>query len=198
MSIPALFLDRDGVINQMVAYLGDEPFDSPQSPDGVVLVDGISKVVKWANYHQIPVIEVTNQPGVAKGKMSVDTADKIESRVQELVSNEGGRIDFIYTCPHHPQAVIPELRQECTCRKPKPGLFLQSASEHQIDLSHSVIIGDGAGDMAAGQACHCRTIMLLHNFNLPAKVEESRQALCDFRITTPEQAIPILKEIFKV
>src|SRR3989339_136496 len=93
---PALFLDRDGVINQMVAYPGDEPFDSPQKPENVTLVNDIVKIITWANSHQIPVIEITNQPGVAKGKMTQATADAIESQVHHLLNQHGAKINKIY------------------------------------------------------------------------------------------------------
>lgn len=191
-----LFLDRDGVINQMVAYPGDEPFDSPQKPEDVVLVDGIIDIIKWANDKNIPVVEITNQPGVAKGKMDQSKADAIESRVHQLLSEKNVFITKTYICPHHPRGIVPELTQECLCRKPKPGLLLQAASELNIDLSKSIFLGDGASDVEAGLTAKCQTIIYIHNLNLPKKVEEAKNAPANFKTNSLSLVIPILEKFF--
>ena len=193
----ALFLDRDGVVNEMVTYPGDEPFDSPQKPEDVVLVEGIVKAIKWCNDRKIPVIEITNQPGVAKGKMTKETAQEIELKVQQLLAKEGAKVDRIYTCPHHPRGRVPELTMDCDCRKPKPGLLIKAAHELNIDLGQSVVLGDGSSDVGAGQAAGCKTIIYIHNNNLPNKVEEARQGPADYKVNDLSEVIKLLTEVLE-
>src|SRR3989344_302286 len=117
--IRALFLDRDGVISRMVKY--GYGWDSPQKPEDVRLVKDIEKVISWANRNNILVVKVSNQPGVAKGKMDQKTADSIEGQIHKLLEEKNAFIDKSYICPHHPDAVIPELKKNCDCRKQQPG-----------------------------------------------------------------------------
>lgn len=168
---PALFLDRDGVINKMVKY-GDS-WDSPQKIEDVKLTTGIVEVIKWSNERSIPVIEISNQPGVAKGKVDQETASAIQQRVEKLLVKGGARLDGVYICPHHPNGVVPELTGECNCRKPKPGLLLRAAKEMGIDLKKSVFVGDKDTDALAGKAAGCMTILYLHDEDEPEKVARS-------------------------
>jgi D-glycero-D-manno-heptose 1,7-bisphosphate phosphatase len=156
----ALFADRDGIMNRMVRYSYD--WDSPQDPEDVVLVDGIEEVISWANKNGIPVIEISNQPGVAKGKMSQETSDAIEAKVHQLLKEKGVYIDKTYICPHSPRAVVASLSIDCDCRKPKPGLLLSAASELDINLSRSVFLGDKDTDVTAGQRAGTKTILYIH------------------------------------
>jgi len=181
----AIFLDRDGTINHMVAYSGSEPYDSPQRPEDITIVDGIKEIISWAKRNNLLVVEITNQPGVAKGKMSQETADNIQATIHSQIPP----LDKIFICPHLSS-------DNCICRKPKPGLLIQAATELNIDLTRSIFIGDGAVDVLAGQAVGCKTIILLHNNNLPAKVEEAKNAPADYRVTSFSEVIPILENFF--
>lgn len=167
----ALFLDRDGVVNHMVLYNGS--WDSPQSPKDVKLVKGIEKVISWANKNKILVIEISNQPGVAKGKMTQKISDAIEKKIHQLLKLEGATVNKIYICPHHPKAVIPKLKRKCNCRKPNPGLFLKAAKELKIDLKKSVFLGDKASDVEAGQNAGCKTILYFHKEDVREKIEQA-------------------------
>ena len=195
MQAKALLVDRDGVINRMVLY-GDQ-YDSPQSQDDVKLVLGIESVISWANQRRILVIEITNQPGVAKGKMTQKTADQIENRVHKLLLARGAKINKIYICPHHPKGVVMALTKECDCRKPKPGLLRQAARELNIDLTKSVFLGDGAADDQAGKSVGCFTILLDHEENEPKKVEEARIVKPHHRVRSLNKVVPILAKYFK-
>lgn len=196
MKRPALFLDRDGIINQMVSYPGAQPFDSPQTPSDVKLVNGIVDIIKWANDRGLLVIEVTNQPGVAKGKMSQTTANAIEARAHQLLTDRGVKIDKTYTCPHHPSGVYPQLAKKCDCRKPKPGLLLQASKQFNLDLTKSIILGDSLPDVGAGLAVGCKTIIYIHNHNLSNKVTEAHHAPADYQVTSLTQVIPLLEKFF--
>lgn len=191
----AFFLDRDGVINRMVKY--DYDWDSPQNPQDVRLVNGIEKVILWANKHKILVVEISNQPGVAKGKMSQEMSDVIEEKVHQLLKEKGVFVNKTYICSHHPQAVVPELKIVCDCRKPKPGLLLMASKELNLDLRKSVILGDKASDAEAGKNAGCKTVLFIHDEDVESKVEASKQAEADYKILGISEAVPILQKIFK-
>lgn len=193
----ALFLDRDGIINRMVEYPGEEPFDSPRSPEDVVLIKGIEKIIAWANKKRLPVIEITNQPGVAKGKISQKKSDAIEFRIHKLLREKGVKIDRTYICPHHPKGVVIELTKVCNCRKPKPGLLLQAAKEQNIDLRKSLFLGDGAPDIEAGRLAGCKTVILLHDQNLSQKIKEAKKSNADYQAVNLNQAFGIVTTFFK-
>lgn len=169
----ALFIDRDGVINHMIEDQ-TEGFDSPQSISDVRLVDDIVEVISFCNNHDIPVIEISNQPGVAKGKMSLEQLDAVEKRVHDLLLVNGAQIDTTYRCLHHPNAVVESYKVLCDCRKPKPGLFFQATSELDIGLSESVFLGDKVSDMEAGIAAGCKTLFFSHENDTPEKVAKNR------------------------
>lgn len=157
----ALFLDRDGVVNRMIKY--ETGWDSPQSPRDVALVPGIIEIIKWANERSVPVVEISNQPGVAKGKMSEETSTAIQLRVEELLKQNGAKIDAVYICPHR-------STDRCECRKPKPGLLLRASREMNINLKKSVFLGDNESDALAGKAAGCTTVLFLHDEDEPEKI----------------------------
>lgn len=189
----ALFLDRDGVICHMVNC--PSGFDSPQQVEDVKLVKGIADVIKLAKSKNWRVIEISNQPGVAKGKQTQQLATNIEARVHTLLKEQGAHVDAVYICNHHPQGVISKLAVECDCRKPKPGLLLRAASEHNIDLPSSIFYGDKATDVQATRAAGCKSMILLHDEDAPEKVSESRNAPADFKVTSHKEAYGIIARL---
>lgn len=192
----ALFLDRDGVMDRIVKNAGG--WDSPQKSQDVSLVKGIEKVILWANQQKIPVIEISNQPGVAKGKMDQKTADAIEAKVHQLLKEKGATIDKTYICPHHPEAVIPELKEVCDCRKPKPGLLLKAARELDIDLGKSIFIGDNATDVEAAKNAGVKSLIYLHNEDEPDRVRRAKLAKADFKASSMQEALKKLEDHFKL
>lgn len=193
--VPVLFIDRDGVINHMVSSKS-EGFDSPQRSEDVRLVKGIADVIVWLNKQRIPVIEITNQPGVAKGKMDMKTLESIEARVHDLLKQSGVTIDYVYRCLHHPRGVVSELTVECDCRKPKPGLLIKAAAKLHIDLKRSIMLGDNASDVEAGKNAGCKTIIFIHEEDTPEKIEKAKKVEADFKITKISEIIPILENFF--
>lgn len=189
-----LFIDRDGVINRMVRYYYG--WDSPQKEKDVELVSNIEKVIFWANKNGIPVVEVSNQPGVAKGKMDQKTSDAIEAKVHLLLKYKGVYIDRKHICSHHPKAVVSRLRVICDCRKPKPGLLRQAAQELKIDLKKSIFLGDKASDIKAGRTCGCKTMVFLHKEDEEDKIEELKKIKADFSLLEITESIPIMEGIF--
>lgn len=184
----ALFLDRDGVINRMIRY--ETGWDSPQSPRDVALVPGIIEIIKWANERSVPVVEISNQPGVAKGKMSEETSTAIQLRVEELLSQNGAKIDAVYICPHR-------STDRCECRKPKPGLLLRASREMNIDLKNSVFLGDNESDALAGRAAGCATILFLHDEDDPSKIRSSKSTKSpDHKVKFLIGVLPLLATMY--
>lgn len=152
----AIFLDRDGVINKYVGFLRDiNEFE---------LIDGVTEAIRGINESGYLAIVVTNQPVIARGEVTFDELQEIHNKMETLLGKEGAYLDAIYYCPHHPhrgyKGEIPELKFDCECRKPKPGMLLQAAKDFNIDLGKSWMIGDGERDMVAGQAAGCRVAFI--------------------------------------
>lgn len=152
----AIFLDRDGVINKYVGFLTDiEQFE---------LNDGVTEAIKKINDNGYLAIVVTNQPVIARGEVTFEELEQIHYKMETLLGLDGAYVDAIYYCPHHPhkgyEGEVPELKIECECRKPKPGMLIQASKDFNIDLSKSFMIGDGENDMQAGINAGCATIYI--------------------------------------
>ncbi|OHA88495.1 MAG: hypothetical protein A2653_00990 [Candidatus Zambryskibacteria bacterium RIFCSPHIGHO2_01_FULL_43_25] len=192
----ALFIDRDGVINRLVKY--DSGWDSPQKPQDVKLIKDVEKIISWANLQKIPVIEISNQPGVAKGKIDQKTSDAIEKKVHQLLEEKGAFIDKVYICPHHRKATVPRLRKNCNCRKPKPGLILKASRQLGINLEKSIFLGDKASDVDAATKAGVKSLIYLHNKDESNKNKEARQAKADFKTSSTKEILQILRNFFKL
>lgn len=152
----AVFLDRDGTVNKYVGFLRDiGEFE---------LEDGAAKAVRKINASGYLAIVVTNQPVIARGEVSFEELQEIHNKMETLLGEQGAYLDAIYFCPHHPhkgyEGERPELKIDCECRKPKPGMLLQAARDFNIDLENSWMVGDGENDIAAGNRAGCRTALV--------------------------------------
>ncbi len=190
----AVFIDRDGVINQMVSYNGK--FDSPKSASDVKLVDGVTEVISWLNKKNIPVVEITNQPGVALGKFDLQTLEDIEKKVHYLLSKKGVKIDKVYRCLHHPESVVEDLKIICNCRKPKVGMLIQASKDLEIQLTESILLGDNATDIEAGKQVGSKTILFFHPNDIPEKVNIKKNSQPDFIVHSHLEVLQVLKEKF--
>jgi len=158
--IKAVFLDRDGVINELVYYQEQGIIDSPFATEQFKLLPRVGEAIKNLNDGGYKLVLVSNQPGIAKGHMSDETFYKIRQKMTEELAKEGAFLDGEYYCFHHPEAKVDRLKANCECRKPKPGLLLRAAEEMNIDLSQSWMIGDGLTDVKAGKSAGTRTVLL--------------------------------------
>lgn len=152
----AIFLDRDGTINKYVGFLRDiNDFE---------LCDGAAEAIKRINDSGYLCIVITNQPVIARGEVTVEELDLIHNKMETLLGQEGAYIDALYYCPHHPdsgfEGEVKELKIDCDCRKPKPGLLLRAAQDFNISLADSWMIGDGKNDIGAGKAAGCKTVLI--------------------------------------
>jgi D-glycero-D-manno-heptose 1,7-bisphosphate phosphatase len=156
----AVFLDRDGVINRYAYRSEFGTIDSPAHPAEFSLLDGAGEGIAALNRIDLPVIVISNQPGIAKGKFSPALLDAINEEMRAQLARHGARVDAIYYCRHHPEGTVPEYRTDCDCRKPKPGLFVRAAAERNLDLAACFGIGDGVPDVLAGRAAGVTTLLL--------------------------------------
>jgi D,D-heptose 1,7-bisphosphate phosphatase len=141
---PAAFLDRDGTIIEDPGYLGD--------PDKIHFLPGAHEALRALRAAGYRLIVLTNQAGVARGIITETDVQRVNDRLQELLSDAGVPVDAIYYCPHHADAGSPEYRRDCHCRKPGPGMVERARRDFRLDLGRSVIIGDHSSD--AGVARH--------------------------------------------
>jgi len=149
----AVFLDRDGVIIKDVNLLTDS--------DAIFFFNGVPDALNKLKNSGFKLIVVSNQTVVARGLATENDVKKINSKIKRKIVELGGpTFDKIYFCPHHPNATLPEYRKKCECRKPRTGMFFQAATDYNIDLSSSYMIGDRITDIVAGKDAGCKTILL--------------------------------------
>ena len=152
MSDRAVFLDRDGVVVELVWDAVDESFEGPNVEDDVRLVPGAADAIRRIRSLDYRTVVVSNQPGAAKGKASHEDLREAHEHVVRLLAEQGVAIDDYRYCLHHPDAVDPSLAGACDCRKPKPGMLLEAAADLDLDLARSWMIGDSDVDAEAGRA----------------------------------------------
>lgn len=155
----AIFLDRDGTINKYVGFL--------RSAEQFELLPGAAEAIQKMNISSYLSIVVTNQPVIARGEVTVRELDEIHNKMETLLGLEGAYINGLYYCPHHPhkgyEGEVAELKIDCDCRKPKPGMLRKAAEDFHIDLSESWMIGDSENDIKAGIAAGCKTALISEN-----------------------------------
>jgi D-glycero-D-manno-heptose 1,7-bisphosphate phosphatase len=156
----AIFLDRDGIINAMVYQPEFGLIDSPANPDEFVLLPGVGEAVKQINQMGFLAIVISNQPGVAKGKFTLDLLEATKQKMYQELAAYDAHLDAVYYCLHHPDAAVPAYRVKCDCRKPRPGLLLQASEEWGIALQDSYFVGDGISDIVAGHYAGCKTFLV--------------------------------------
>jgi histidinol-phosphate phosphatase family protein len=153
---PAVFLDRDGTLN--------EEADGLRSIDQLRLIPGVAGAVQDLNRAGFRVVVVTNQPVIAKGFVTEAELRLIHNKLESLLGLEHAYVDRIYYCPHHPDAGFPgerpDLKVACSCRKPHPGMLLQAARDLNIDLKRSWMVGDTTIDMQCAKNAGVRSILV--------------------------------------
>jgi len=156
----AIFLDRDGVINEIVYFPELGVLDSPLNPRQFRLLPGVAEAIRVFNSLGLKVVIVSNQPSIAKGKMTEEAFRKVRLKMKRELEKRGAHIDAEYYCFHHPSARDARYRVNCDCKKPKPGLLLRAAKDLELDLSRCYIIGDSLTDVKAGRAVGCRSFLV--------------------------------------
>lgn len=154
----AIFLDRDGVINEEVNNL--------YKIEDIKIILGVPESLALFKKNGFKLFVVSNQPVIARGWATEEEIDKINNEINLQIKKESGiEIDKFFFCPHHPNANLEKYRITCNCRKPNPGLILRAAEEFCIDLSQSWMIGDRTSDIEAGKRAGCKTILIQRDYS---------------------------------
>jgi D-glycero-D-manno-heptose 1,7-bisphosphate phosphatase len=156
----AVFLDRDGVINELYYDDNQGVIDSPFHPNQFTLFPKVGDAINTFHKLGYLVVIISNQPGIAKKHFSEKTFEAIQQKMKDELQNSNSFVDAEYYCFHHPEAKIDKYKKTCDCRKPNPGMIKQAAREYEIDLSQSWMIGDSAVDIEAGATAGCKTIFI--------------------------------------
>ncbi len=148
----AVFLDRDGTINEEVGYLS--------RLDHLRLFPSVSEAIRLINESGMKAVVITNQSGVARGFFTEAFVETVHERINEILQEKGARIDRFYFCPHHPVYGNGPYKKACACRKPEPGLLFLASDEMDIDLTRSYVIGDMLKDIDAGKKVGAKGILV--------------------------------------
>ncbi|MFH0702665.1 MAG: HAD family hydrolase [bacterium] len=153
LSRPTVFLDRDGTLIEEVGYIKDIK--------DIKFIGKAVESIKKLNEHNILVILISNQSGIARGYFKETDVENINNRIKELLTEKDAYLDGIYYCPHHPDGIVKEFSKDCDCRKPKAGLIYQALNDFQeIDLKKAYVIGDKATDIELARNVGCKGILL--------------------------------------
>ncbi len=185
----AIFLDRDGTLNEEVGYLDDD--------DKLAIFPEAFEAVRLINQSGMKTVVITNQAGVAKGFFTEDFVRHINGRIQEMLLDQGAVIDRFYYCPHHPTEGVDPYRRICDCRKPEPGLLKQAAADLDIDLARSYMIGDHLRDVETAHRVGAKGILVMtgHGSDQLKTAEVSASNQPDFIATGILEAVNwILKD----
>ncbi len=177
----AIFLDRDGTINEDPGYISD--------PEKVLLIPGSAQALSILKSYGFKLVVISNQSGIARGLMKREDVDKVNEKINRLLSDFNVTIDAFYYCDAHPDFSSPE---QCACRKPSPKMVFEAADELQIDLGKSFFIGDSVTDIQCGKNAGLKTILvktgkgkenlylLQKENNFPTFVAENLLNACEF------------------
>ena len=149
----AVFLDRDGVLNSDNGYVS--------KVDDFEFIDGVIEACKALKEKGYLLVVITNQSGIARGYFSEEQFHTLTEWMDWSLADRGVDLDGIYYCPHHAEKGIGEFKIECDCRKPKPGMLLSAIEELNIDITHSLLVGDKVSDLQAGLAAGIKTNYLV-------------------------------------
>lgn len=152
MKKPAVFIDRDGTINEQLGYINHL--------SRFVILPGVSEAVRLLNKNNWWAIIVSNQGGLARGYYPMELVDEIHAFLKSSLKEQGAIIDGIFFCPHHPAGVVPEYSTECDCRKPETGLVDKALEAFDIDMSSSYVVGDRHVDIELASRLNLKGVLV--------------------------------------
>ncbi len=156
MGRTAVFLDRDGTINEQMGYINHV--------SRFHLLEQAAEAIRLLNERGVPVVVVTNQSGLARGYFPARVLDDVHRKMAQQLAEAGARVDAVYVCPHHPEAREERYRRACDCRKPGIGLFRQAERDLDLDLRRSFVVGDRWSDLKAAAACGATGVLVLTGY----------------------------------
>ncbi|MCX5635010.1 MAG: HAD family hydrolase [Planctomycetota bacterium] len=183
----AVFLDRDGTLVEDPGYIN--------SPEQVKLLDGAAKALIELKAMGYKLVVATNQSGIARGIFTEKTLVEIHERLKQLLAENDAYLDNIYYCPYLPDGVIAKYRKDSDWRKPKPGMLLVAASEMDIDLAQSWIIGDSSRDVQAGKSAGCKTILI--DNPLQGRLARHSDSNPDHTAVNITEAVNVIKKYYR-
>jgi D-glycero-D-manno-heptose 1,7-bisphosphate phosphatase len=158
MKIPAVFMDRDGTINEQMGYINHI--------SRFILLTGAAEAIRLLNRHRYLAIIVSNQSGVARGYFPLQLVEDVHSHMRELLKKENAVIDGIFFCPHYRTGVVSEYTAECDCRKPRTGLIKSACETFDIDMTNSYVIGDRCTDIEFAKRANLKGILVKTGYGL--------------------------------
>lgn len=173
----ALFLDRDGVVNDLVYYPSHGEWESPRHVDDLRIRSGVAPALRDANSRGWLVFLITNQPSFAKGKCPLQDLENVHARVLDSLAAEGVVITDSYVCYHHPDAIVPGYGA-CECRKPSPFFIRKAAIDYDVDLTRSWMAGDQGTDIEAGRRAGCRTALVEYEHSRDKRGSAAPDLVC--------------------
>ncbi len=156
MTNRAVFLDRDGTLNEEVGYVNHI--------QRFILLPRVGESIRLLNQHGWKAVVVSNQSGVARGYFPESLVHQVHEKMQDLLKREGAYLDGIYYCPHHPEVGVPPYRQRCRCRKPGTGMIEEAVKEFGLDCSESYVIGDRGVDIELARQLGAKAILVLTGY----------------------------------
>lgn len=182
---PALFLDRDGVINEEVDYLSDV--------NDLHLIEGVAEAIAKINAREIPVVVVTNQAGIARGFFDADILHKIHHEMIRLLAKGNATLQGIFYSPFHPEMSGP-FGKHSPCRKPGAGMLRAAAEEFSLDLENSVLVGDRKTDMMAAHEVGAKAILVKTGYGAGGVRDPETVLSADFIVDNLPDAVRLIDE----
>ena len=174
----ALFLDRDGVVSELVYYPSHDEWESPRSVADLRMRPGAAAALEEAHRRGWLVFLITNQPSYAKGKCTLESLQQVHQQILDNLRAGGAVIAADFVCYHHPQSVV-EGFGACNCRKPNPRFILDAATKYGVDLTRSWMAGDQATDIEAGLRAGCRTALIKYEHSENKRGDVEPDLVCD-------------------
>lgn len=188
MMAKAIFLDRDGVINQLAYNPKTKEYESPLSEKDLKIIPRIFRPLKKLKKKGFLLFIVSNQPNYAKGKSSLRTLYKIHNLLHRKMIDKGIEFTEYFYCYHHPRGVVKNYSRKCLCRKPKPYFIFKAKRKYELDMQQSWFIGDQDSDVLCGQAAGVRTILIKEK----CSKNKRGQSQPDYCVDSLDEAVDII------
>jgi len=156
----AVFLDRDGVLNELVLNPVTGEYEPPHIPEDLVLYPYVFESLRSLLDAGFILFLISNQPDYAKGKTTLESLKAVHAKLDDIFKSAGIRFTEYYYCYHHPNGIVPEYSFPCDCRKPKPYFLQKAVRDHDVDLKNSWMIGDRDSDIECGKSAKTHTIII--------------------------------------
>ena len=190
----AVFIDRDGVINEMVYFQERGFVDSPFKPSQFVIIRGIPKALSLLKSLGYKTIIISNQPGIAKKHLTMQAFESIQKKMHKELKRYNAFIDDEFYCFHHPDSKIKKYRKICNCRKPKTQMIKDAVNKHNINIKKSYVIGDGIVDMEMAKKIKCKSIFVGNVNSTILKIFKERKLTPNFIASDLLRATNVIKK----